>query len=72
MASSWQLDCNRVNSDLELAKVLITAGLPRASSILLVLKMAVSVAEFIRQTAGVIDSVNTISFPAALKEFAPR
>lgn len=48
MASSWQLDCNRRNSDLEFAKVLVTAGLLGAYYILLVLKMAVSAAEFIR------------------------
>lgn len=48
MASSWQLDCNRLNSDLEFAKVLVTAGLLLAYYILLVLKMAVSAAEFIR------------------------
>lgn len=28
MAPSWPLDCNRMNSDLEFAKVLVTAGLP--------------------------------------------
>lgn len=48
MAPSWQLDCNRVNSDLEFAKVLVTAGLPWAYYILLVWNMAVSTAEFIR------------------------
>lgn len=48
MASSWQLDCNRLNSDLEFAKVLVTAGLLSAYYILLVLKTAVSAAEFIR------------------------
>lgn len=48
MASSWQLDCNRVNSDLGFAKVLVTARLPWAYYILLVLKMAVTAAEFLR------------------------
>ena len=48
MASSQQPDCNRVNSDLEFAKVLVTAGLPWAYYILLVLKTPVSAAEFVR------------------------
>lgn len=48
MPSSWQVDCNRMNSDLEFAEVLVTAGLPWAYYILLVLKMAAATAEFIR------------------------
>lgn len=48
MASSWQLDRNRLNSDHEFAEVLVTAGLLWAYYIPLVLKMAVSAAESVR------------------------